>query len=94
MKSVLKVMLTGVFFFASLVLCWAEPPVEKTEVTAETEEGEEMRLALLTNDNDVVVEFSYEDFKRVFKMFFDKYNRVDLAFEETKKALEKKLLTL
>ena len=53
-----------------------------------------MKLVLITYDNKAVVEFAWEDFKRVFKMFFDKYKRVDLAFEETKKALERKLLTL
>jgi hypothetical protein len=75
-KNVYKAMLTGVVFFASLVLCRAEPPVEKTEKTEAIEEEEDKytieekrwavqwineRLALLMEDGLIKLIKCYKD---------------------------------
>jgi len=72
-KRSCRVMLTGAVFFACFVLCRAEPPVEKTEVTEEAEDkytiGEKRwavkwineRLALFMEDGLIKLIKCYKD---------------------------------
>jgi hypothetical protein len=72
-KRLYKVMFTGAVFFACFVVCRAEPPVEKTETTEETESKYTMeekrwavqwineRLALFMEDGLIKLIKCYKD---------------------------------
>lgn len=51
-----------------------------------------MKLAIIYEDNNICVEFSPYDFKRLLKKYFKESGNIEIAFEKVCEELKKKVL--